>query len=62
MPDGPIPTPAEEALVRMLAQSGTPQAAGRDLVGRLMALEAEIAALEASLAAETSAEPESDEA
>jgi hypothetical protein len=49
MPDGPIPTPPEETLLRMLADSGSPQAAGRDLVGRLEALEAEIAALEAAV-------------
>jgi hypothetical protein len=48
MPDGPYPTPDEERLMRMLHESGTPEAAGATLIARLEALEAAVAALEAA--------------
>ena len=34
MPDGPIPTPDEERLLRLLHESGTPEAAGANLPRR----------------------------
>jgi len=49
MPDGPYPTPDEERLMRMLHDSGSPEAAGATLVARLAALEAAVAALEAEV-------------
>jgi hypothetical protein len=49
MPDGPFPTPDEERLMRMLHQSGSPEAAGAMLVARLAALEAAVASLEADV-------------
>lgn len=49
MPDGPYPTPDEERLMRMLHESGSPEAAGATLVARLAALEAAVAALEAEV-------------
>lgn len=47
MPDGPIPTPDEERLLRLLHESGTPEAAGANLLARLAALEARVEALAA---------------
>ena len=60
MPDGPIPTPDEERLLRMLNGAGSPEAAGKNLVESIADLEAQVAALAASLAADP-AEPELDE-
>jgi len=48
MPDGPYATPDEQALMRMINQAGSPQAAGQSLVERLEALEAAVAELERS--------------
>ena len=47
MPDGPYATPDEERVLRMIDASGSPQDAGRNLIARLEALEAAVAALEA---------------
>jgi len=46
MPDGPYATPDEERLLRMLRSAGTPEDAGQNLLARLEALEAAVAALE----------------
>ena len=62
MPDGPYLTPDELTLQRMLSSAPTPEAAGRSLIERLQALEAAVAAVEQSAAAEAdgdAAEPES---
>ena len=56
MPDGPYATPDEERVLRMIDTSGSPQDAGRDLIARLEALEAAVAALEARVQPEPSAE------
>jgi len=47
MPDGPYATPDEERLLRMLRAAGTPEDAGQNLLARLEALEASVAALQA---------------
>jgi len=58
MPDGPYLTPEEESLARMLHESGSPAAAGQDLLRRLEALEAVAAALEAAEQADQEANPD----
>ena len=56
MPDGPYATPDEERVLRMIDTSGSPQEAGRNLIARLEALEAAVAALEARAQPEPAAE------